>query len=76
MSNYITDLRKERGMSQRELADLMGVHQTSVSHWELGENSLRGGNLMRLAKIFGMTYDQICEVLEETAPIDRRRKTS
>lgn len=32
--NRIEPLRKEHGLSQQELAALLDVHQTAVSHWE------------------------------------------
>ena len=36
--NHVTELRERLGLSQREFAELLGVHQTAVSQWELGGN--------------------------------------
>ena len=40
----IAKLRERLGLSQREFAELLGVHQTAVSQWELG------GNISSLAR--------------------------
>lgn len=37
--NRISSLRKERVLSQAELADILGVHQTAVSQWESGKTT-------------------------------------
>jgi DNA-binding transcriptional regulator YiaG len=34
----IIKIRMRLGLSQEEFADLLGVHQTTVSKWELGGN--------------------------------------
>lgn len=33
---FIADMRKSRGMSQKQLADAVGVTDKSVSKWECG----------------------------------------
>ncbi len=37
--NRISNLRKEQGLSQAELADALCVHQTAVSQWESGKTT-------------------------------------
>lgn len=39
IGNFIAKLRKEKGMTQRELADILCVSDKTVSKWECG-NSL------------------------------------
>lgn len=34
MANRIQDLRKKKGISQEELAEIMGVSRQAVSKWE------------------------------------------
>lgn len=40
----IAKLRERLGLTQQELADMLGVHQTAVSQWE------RGGNISGIAR--------------------------
>lgn len=37
MSGYLADRRKELGLTQREVADAVGVSEATVSRWESGE---------------------------------------
>lgn len=36
IGNFIAKLRKEKGMTQRELADILCVSDKTVSKWECG----------------------------------------
>jgi len=68
-------LRKERGITQVEMAELLGVSQPNVSDYERGELRLHGELLVKLARILKVSADAILG-LEETpparAPRDRR----
>lgn len=52
LSEQITQLRKERKMSQEELAGVLQVSRQSVSKWENGLSNPDTENLIRLAEIF------------------------
>ena len=52
LSEQITQLRKERKMSQEELAEVLQVSRQSVSKWENGLSNPDTENLIRLAEIF------------------------
>ncbi len=57
--SYIRELRKEKGISQQELAKLCGVHQTAVSQWEKGRTMPDRNSLQLLSRIFGVTVDKL-----------------
>lgn len=45
----IRDLRENRDLTQKELADYLGVHQTTYSDYELGRLNVPVAQLHRLA---------------------------
>ena len=61
--NFLYNLRKQRGWTQTELADKLGVTNQAVSKWESGASDPSTTNLMALAKLFGTTAE---ELLKET----------
>ena len=51
--------RDEKGLTQQELADPIGVAKSSVAHWELGIKRISVRHLIALADLFGCTADQL-----------------
>lgn len=54
---YISLLRRQRGLSQRELATRLGVSYQAVSKWENGENLPDASLLLPLAEALHTTAD-------------------
>ena len=52
-------LRRQHGLSQAELAERIGVHQTAISQWEKGRTSPDRRSLMKLAKVLGVSCDTL-----------------
>lgn len=50
--NRLKELRKEKGMSQKALADKLGVSYRTWQYWENGASSIKPGNLKTLCEIF------------------------
>ena len=55
----IKDLRERRGLSQEELADMIGKTRSAVSQYESGKIVPRMGVIEDLASAFGVTKDVI-----------------
>lgn len=55
----IKDLRRNKGITQSELAFLCGVHQTAVSQWENGRTLPDKSTLIKLSDIFGVSIDTL-----------------
>lgn len=55
----IADLRKQKGMNQTELANLLNISNRTVSKWENGDGFPDISILPDLAAIFGITIDEI-----------------
>lgn len=61
MSNKIAKkikiLRKSRGYTQQQLADLLGVQRATISNYEIGRRSPHIKELARLAEILGVNLE-------------------
>ena len=57
----IAGLRKERGMTQLELAEKMGVTDKAVSKWERDLSFPDVSSLPRLAEIFDISVDELMQ---------------
>lgn len=55
----IRDLRKQKRMSQTELAKSAGFSQTTVTAWETGKAEPSSSAVAKLADIFNVTTDYL-----------------
>ena len=59
MGSFIAALRRSKGMTQRELAQLLHVSDKTVSRWETGESAPDLALIPAIAEIFGVTCDEL-----------------
>ena len=59
IGRFIADLREQRGMTQQELADILGLSNKTISKWESGMGSPDISNLSPLADALGITVDEL-----------------
>lgn len=59
ISKNIKNLRKEKGLTQKELADLLHVTSQAVSRWEKGDVEPSIDTISEMASIFEVTTDEI-----------------
>ena len=59
MHRRIKEFRLKTGLTQHQLAERMGVLQTTVSMWETGQGKPRTDKLPQLAKLLGCTIDEL-----------------
>lgn len=64
--NIIVSLRKEKGMTQLELAEKMGVTDKAVSKWERDLSFPDISSIPKLAEIFEVTVDDLMQVKTKT----------
>ena len=57
-------LRKDKGLSQQGLAELLDVNQSAISQWERGITSPSSRMLLKLSQIFSINP---CELLNDEA---------
>lgn len=63
--NAIRHYRKNSNMTQKELAEVLGVDKSTVTKWEVGSSLPRTQLLTKIASLFGCTID---ELLKDPAP--------
>ena len=70
----IATLRKEKGMTQLDLARKMGVTDKAVSKWERDLSFPDVSSLPRLAEELGITVDELLEQGRRDPSTSRRRR--
>lgn len=64
----IVQLRMAKGLSQEQLADILGVSRQSVSKWEMGQMLPQIDKVLQLSELFSVSTD---ELLRETLDISK-----
>lgn len=59
MGTFLTDLRKEKGLTQQEVADNLNVSNKTISKWERDEGYPEITMLTEIAKYYGITTDEL-----------------
>ena len=59
LNNNIKEFRIEKNLTQVQLAEKIGVTQGAIYFWEKGINEPTAGYLIKLAKVFGITVDEL-----------------
>lgn len=57
--NFICMLRERKGLTQQDVADILGVTPAAVSKWENGSSKPRVEMLCRLAKLLGVRIEEL-----------------
>lgn len=65
IADRLVKLRKKYGYSQEELADKLGLSRQAVSKWERAEASPDTDNLICLAKLYGVSLDELLATDED-----------
>lgn len=61
MNEKIYTLRKQKGMSQEQLAEMMDVSRQAISKWESNQALPELPNLLRLSKLLDVTTDYLLD---------------
>lgn len=61
LGNRIYELRKGKGLSQKELGEMVGVTNKSVSKWENGTAIPKTDTLVKLASIFEISPQELLQ---------------
>lgn len=69
LSTEIKRLRKRSGLNQYELGELVDMSQASVASWENGSRKPSPDMIVKLAKVFGVSTDELLEANDEISGI-------
>ncbi|MGN1113352.1 MAG: helix-turn-helix domain-containing protein, partial [Acutalibacteraceae bacterium] len=69
----IKDLRKERNLTEKELAEILGVSQTGYSKYETGQNNIPTNILIKLAYFYDTSVDYILGRTNDKTPYKRTK---
>lgn len=72
MSRTISERRADLGLSQRELADRLGVPLDTFRKWEYGTRVPKYKAMRTLASVFGCGLEEI-EIADNGRPTDKRK---
>lgn len=65
LDEKLTRLRKEKGLTQLELAEHMKVSRQAVSRWEVGAAAPTTENLKSLSELYGVSLEYLLNDKEE-----------
>ena len=70
----IRELREDADMSQKVLAEQLGMSQTGYSKYETGENDIPTMILIKLAKLHKTSVDYLLGLTDQKAPYPRKKQ--
>jgi transcriptional regulator with XRE-family HTH domain len=59
MYERIRTLREDRDLTQKQIAEMLGMSQTGYSKYETGENDIPTHILIKLADFYGTSIDYL-----------------
>lgn len=74
IANRLVELRKKNGYTQEQLADKLGLSRQAVSKWERAESSPDTDNLICLAKLYGVSLDELLNTEQPVEEIIEQNK--
>lgn len=57
--NNIKKIRKKRGLTQKQLSEMIMVNQSTVAMWETGKSVPKAANLLKLSATLDCSVDDL-----------------
>ncbi len=73
LGKRLTQLRKDREFTQAEVARVLGVAQQTVFAIELGDRRVRVDWVPKLARLYGVTTDELLSISSAVPPTPKQR---
>ena len=76
INKRLKDARQSCGLSQREVAEALGMARSTVLRWERGDNLPNNADLATLAKVYQISTEWLREGVGEAPIKDQRRRSA
>lgn len=73
MYERIRNMREDKDMTQRQIAEYLAIHQTTYSDYELGKLNIPIQVLDKIADLFETSIDYLVNRTDEKKPYPRSR---
>lgn len=70
--NRLKDLREDRDLKQKDIANKLGISQRGYSHYETGDNNIPINILIKLAYFYNTSIDYILNITNTKTPYERK----
>lgn len=70
----IKDIREDKDLLQKDVADFLNVSQTNYSKYELGKINIPINTLRKMAIFFDTSIDYLLGLTDEIKPYPRKNK--
>ena len=73
MLQRLRDLREDRDLSQKKMAEILNIAQTTYSDYELGKINIPINTLKAMALFFNTSIDYLLELTDTSIPYPRKK---
>lgn len=74
MYKRIRELREDRDLTQKQVAEMLEMSQTGYSKYETGENDVPTHVLIKLADLYHTSVDYLLGRIDISTPLDIRKE--
>ena len=76
MYQHIRDIREDHDLSQKQMAELLNIGQTTYSDYEFGKINIPIEILKNLSLYFNTSIDYLLDMTDEKEPYPRKKNIS
>lgn len=73
MYHRIRDLREDKDLKQKDLAEYLNCSQVCYSYYEIGKREIPAEALIALAKFYGVSVDYLLGLTDDPKPYPKAR---
>ena len=72
MMEHLRALREDKDLKQKDMAELLNIHQTTYSDYELGRLNVPVSTLKQLATFFNTSVDYLLDMTDQKEPYPKK----